>query len=228
MTGYEMKNLKLLCVALGLMVASAVSATPTYVNFDSTETVVTTKAKINGHRVRGALGTYNLVYETNGQAETFTGFCVDPFQWAKRTPYEYQISTLDPSDFINGGADRYNNVQKLFDNAYSGLGDNNVKTAGFHLALWEIFVDDLDLSSGAVQTYRRTNNAVEAYANDLLASLSGWDVTNQFEFMFAKNDNYQDYLVAMPSAVPVPAALPLFASALAGFSVVRRRKAKAL
>ena len=56
-----------------------------------------------------------------------------------------------------------------------------------------------------------------------LSSLSGWNTTGAYSLTFYGNATKQDFLVASPSAVPVPAALPLLASGLLGFGVKRRR-----
>jgi len=235
-----MMKIKLLTALVGTLLATVATAHPVYVKFDGVQDVVRTAVKIDHQVSKQSLGTYNFTTAdtANGDnARSFTGFCVDPYQFTSSRYSEYKVSSLDPSDFINAGQERYNAVQKLFDNAYGSLNGDNAKTAGFHLALWEIFVDNGDTGSNSIQTAEQqrrwwwtipgTDAAVKDYADTFLASLDDWDITNEYDFTFYKSHDKQDYLEAYmtPSAVPVPAALPLMASALGMFGIARRRKA---
>jgi hypothetical protein len=210
-----------------LMVAALVSSTQAFaenVKFTSYQDTVTTRTRVDGVKRWDVLGNYNLTVD----GQNAVGFCVDPFQELSTTYKTYNASTLDASDFVNYGDIRLNYVQRLFDNAYDTLNGDATRTAGFHLALWEIFTDYGNLNAGRVRVVNSansgTNTAVVSIASQFLGSLAGWDVLDKYSFTFYQSDIYQDFLVAKPAAVPVPAALPLFLSAIAGFGVMRRRK----
>ncbi len=235
-------------LALGLSLT--VNATPVQLKFDGLNTTTSTKVKINGSTKSVAIGSYNLV-EKGMPNQSLVGFCVDPYEKANSTFTTYDKSSLDASDFRdkNGvvradGVTRLSNVQKLFDNAYATLGSDTTKTAGFHLALWEIFNDNMNLTSGDVQKVTGlygTNSSVVTWATQFLNDLSGWSTKNLYSltmyaslghydgFGFCKTwvPGYQDFLVAKlnpPTEVPLPAALPMFFSALVGLGLMGGRR----
>lgn len=213
----------LLVAALLSASVLSVTAQASTVNLSylSTNTTVETSVSVNSNAVYTYMGSYNL--SSSDSASTLVGFCVDPFQFASSTSTLYQSSALDAGDFISGdGANRFANAQKLFDNAYASLSGAE-QTAGFHLALWEIFHDDLSTTTGIISATSGSSTAMLAAANTYLSALSGWNTTGAYNLTFYGSDQQQDFLVASPSAVPVPAALPLLASGLLGFGVIRRR-----
>lgn len=245
-----MSRLMVGLLALGL--SFAVNAAPVQLKFDGVNTTTTTKVKINGNIILPAIGSYNLT-EKGTPNQSLVGFCVDPFETVNYNFTTYDKSSLDASDFRNkygvqrsavDGAARLLNVQMLFDNAYATLGSDATKTAGFHLALWEIFNDNKNLTSGDVQkvtgTYG-TNPGVVLAAQGFLSALSGWSVKNLYSLtMYASLDHYegfgwcktwvpgyQDFLVAKlnpPTQVPLPAALPMLFSALVGLGLMGGRR----
>jgi hypothetical protein len=206
-----------------ILASTSAFASPVGLNFASVNTAVSTNVSVNGTNLHTAIGSYNL--QTGGS--NVVGFCVDPFQWASYAVTSYDKSSLDAADFFAGnGATRFANAQKLFDNAYATL-SGATQTAGFHLALWEIFYDDLSTTSGSILGSSTSNAGMLAAANTFLGALSGWNTSNAYDLTFYGSGQHQDFLVANPSAVPVPAALPLLASSLLGFVAMRRRKTKA-
>lgn len=214
---------KLLVALLLLSASASVSAQHVNLKFSSVDDVIATKTYISGSTISGqnvAMGSYNLNIQGQG---VFSGFCVDPYQWASSNFTQYNQSTLHASDFNNNGATRFANVQKLFDNAYGTL-TNAVETAGFHLALWEIFHDNGKVNTGGIKGMQGTNQSMLSVANTFLNQLPGWSTTNAYTIDFFKSAHNQDFVIATPSQVPVPAALPLLLSGLAGLGFMRRRK----
>ena len=213
-------------LAAALLSASAMSVTAqastVNLSYAGANTMVATSVSINGSTGTYWMGSSNL--NISDAANTLVGFCVDPLQPAVSAANAYDKSTLDASDFISGnGATRFANAQKLYDNAYATLSGAE-QTAGFRLALWEIFHDDLSTSTGTIKAVIGSNAGMVAAASTYLSALSGWNSTGAYALTFYGNATKQDFLVASPSAVPVPAALPLMASGLLGFSFLRRRK----
>ena len=205
-----------------LLLSTNAFATSVGLNFVSVNTAVSTNVSVNNSNINTSIGSYNL----NSAGANLVGFCVDPYQWASYAVTTYDKSSLDATDFFSGnGATRFTNAQKLFDNAYATL-SGATQTAGFHLALWEIFHDDLNTTVGVITGTSTSNVGMLTAANDYLSALNGWSKTNAYDLTFYGSGQHQDFLVANPSAVPVPAALPLFASSLLGFGAMYRRKTK--
>lgn len=178
-----------------------------------------------------SLGSFNI----NAGGEQKTAFCVDPFQAESPNYHAYTVGTLTSGNFTNNGATRLARVKNLYNNVYHTLRNDAVKTAAFHYALWEVFHDNLDPTTGIVRfRAQRTHsqslsvfNIAQSYIGQSFTAFTGRD---KYILNFYQNNEHQDYLVALTkpvSSVPVPAALPLFATALAGFGVMRRRKSQA-
>lgn len=221
-----MKNL------LGLILLALVStshAESVQLKFSSLDDTTYTKLKITGSPLSHqtlAYGSYNFREKIGSNpSTTFSGFCVDPFQYASSDYKTYQKNDLAITDFVNNGTIRLANARKLFDNAYDSLAGDDFKTAGFHIALWEIFHDDLSTSTGTIQALigsGGTNTTVLGHANNFLAALNGWVIKNEYNITFYKNAYKQDYVSVQP--VPVPAAAWLFGSALIGFVTISNRR----
>ena len=215
------KSLTVAALLSASLLAVTAQASTVNLSYAGANTMVATNVSINGSTSTYWMGSSNLT--VSGVAGTLVGFCVDPLHPAVSTASAYDKSALDATDFISGnGATRFANAQKLFDNAYSTLSGAE-QTAGFRLALWEIFHDDLNTSTGIIKSVSGSNAGMVAAASTYLSALSGWNVTGAYDLTFYGNATKQDFLVASPSAVPVPAALPLLASSLLGFGVMRRR-----
>ena len=151
---------KSLLSALMLM-STSVFASTVGLNFASVNTAVSTNISVNANNLHTSIGSYNL----NTEGTQLVGFCVDPFQWASYAVTPYDKSSLDASDFFAGnGATRFANAQKLFDNAYATL-SGATQTAGFHLALWEIFHDDLSTTTGIILGNNSSNAGILTAAN---------------------------------------------------------------
>lgn len=216
------KNSLLIAALLSASVLSATAqATTVGLSYAGANTMVATSVSISGSTSTNWMWSSKL--NVSDTASTLIGFCVDPLQPAVSTYNAYDKSALDATDFFSGsGATRFVNAQKLYNNAYATLSSAE-QTAGFRLALWEIFHDDLSTSTGIIKAVSGSSAGMVAAASTYLSSLSGWNTTGAYSLTFYGNATKQDFLVASPSAVSVPAALPLLASGLLGFGVMRRR-----
>ncbi len=167
------------------------------------------------------VGNYRL--EPSGPAQSFLAFCVDPFQWASGSDRSYDKSSL--ASFLSGSTTKLAEVTALFGHAYAGTIGNATKAAGFQLALWEVFNDNQDLSSGVVRTTGLTNKGAADEADRLLDALSGWTSTpgTAYQLTMYSNASHQDFLAATP--VPEPETVALLLGGLALLGVATRRRA---
>lgn len=115
-------------------------------------------------RIQAANGTKSIysdtpvpigLYQIAINNKVVDAFCVDPFQPASSTDSKYIESKLDPSDFpvigTNNLVYRFGLAQKLYDNAYGSLATaTDAVKAGFNIALWEIFYDDKEETTGNI------------------------------------------------------------------------------
>lgn len=161
------------------------------------------------------MGLYNLsvdVHPFTGTAdESFNAFCIDPFQSAPTGWTQY-----DAVAFSTLSADSdYNNVRKLYDNAYAAMFTQTTNAAkaeyatAFHLALWEIWAGNYNLETDPVNVQGTVDSSVESKAKAFLDALPDWSVTGAYnpnQMVAFLNPSKQDFLAIGVAAVPVPEA----------------------
>ncbi len=146
-------------------------------------------------------------------------FADDPFQLVQFTYLGSEAADNNILTELRIGPD-----QQLFNNWGSAVGDTAYIRSGLFGDLWFGFQD---LSTGS-KTYVNGSSAI----GYLLAGEAAAAFGTGYEYIIGFNDNgskdgdFDDLVVGVKavSAVPVPAALPLLASALGMFGVARRRK----
>jgi hypothetical protein len=169
------------------------------------------------NRTVGA-GVFNLQYNSDGSWNSFMTFCLQLSEWLT-LPKEYQ-SVSGAAYFPNAG-DR-SSLGVLYGSfltpAY-GL-KNSTSAAALQTIVWEIVEDgseNFDLSSGS---FRLNSQDVVEQANLFWAMMiSGEFQTSKFSVFAAEGT--QDLIV---SEVPLPGALLLFGTAIAGFGAAKRRR----
>jgi hypothetical protein len=126
-------------------------------------------------------------------------------------------------------------VGSLFSHAYAGTIGNATKAAGFQLALWEVFNDNRNLSTGAVYKTAYTNAATVAEAANLLASLAAASWTKaaiNYDLTMFSNAQAQSYLAATPSLggtsmpIPEPETTVLMLAGIAALGLATQRRHK--
>lgn len=168
-------------------------------------------------RLRVLAARFNM--ETT-DGDSFYAFCVDLAHHIA-DGVTYTVETMANSGFTQTTV---TDIDRLFTSAYSTLGGNNTRNAGFQLALWEIIDETAgnayDLSSGL---FAVTSNAA-AQGQNFLDNLG--TATGGYELSFLDTPTNQSLVSADfedVSAVPVPAGLPLLLTGLGGMAYLRRK-----
>lgn len=225
--------------ALTLLASLSVISTQAAADGSSFATYVSEQNTINGQTVNMVLpiqsGSQNYfagsasikVGTTSSNGTSFLAYCIDPFQWASSTPTTYTQSSLSSL-----GSSHATDVSKLYSQAYASTVGNNVNSAAFQIALWELAKDDGNLTTGAVRTTSSTNATIVAAANSMISNAkTGVAGSTNYSFNLYASDTKQDYLVASVSSVsPVPEpntyALMIAGLGLISFTAGRRRASK--
>jgi hypothetical protein len=146
-------------------------------------------------------------------------FADDPFQWVQITYLGSEAAHNNIMTEIKIGPDK-----QLFSNWGSTVGDTAYIRSGLFGDLWFGFKD---LSTGS-STYMNGSSSIGYLLSGEAAAAFG----SGYEYVLGFNDSskvdgdFDDLVVGVKavSAVPVPAALPLLASALGMFGIARRRQ----
>lgn len=167
----------------------------------------------------------------------FRFFCVDLAQHANTGPNTY-------SSAVYAGAN-LDNIRKLYDVAYPnqaqgdfwnagaqttfGTFSNDVLSAAFQVALWEISFDtNLSLSGNSTFQWTGSASAVLTAANLMLGQVASYQGTGYQDWTVYRfsSGQYQDYVAATRGgSVPEPGPLALFGLGLVGLGLRRPRRA---
>jgi len=246
-----MRPLRLLCSALALatslaLPASAVTLTVTQsgatifgTNGNSSATVVETALRplglgvlAGGFAVKG-----NLDGDVLNTDEFFTAWCLDIATYL-RLPSIYTTTT---TPFSSGALTlaKISNIERLFETGYNSLVvTNNIQSAGFQLALWEVLYENSGTFDLAIGNFSVSSSAAIAAGQALLNGMAGainWDYDLTF---LQSNDprggptgHYSQHLVTantgleLVAAVPLPAGGVQLLAGLGALAALRRRRA---
>lgn len=216
------KNAAVLALLVGTSMAA--QAAPVSVKYTGTAAGTSTNVQIPLGTQNFFLGNYN---EQELGVGSFLAYCIDPFQYVSSSYQTYDKTILGLSNFSSNASTRLNNVTSLFSHAYAGSVSNANKAAGFQLALWEVFNDDMDLSTGIVKKTGSTNAAVLSEAQSLINNLvsNTWGSPSiAYQLSTYTSQNFQDFITVTPVPEPESTALILAGLGLLGFGVRRNKQ----
>lgn len=211
-----MNRLKSAAAVIALLAAAGSQADMVQLKYAGNGPVLPTWVSINDVARNIWVGSYNI--QEQG-APSFAAYCVDPFQSSNGDFQGYERSPLVATHLPVVSADRFNNVNKLYGNAYTGSLANGTMAAGFNLALWEIWHDDGNLATGSIKAAVNSDAGMIAQANVLLGSLASWSAGTP-SLVYYANSSYQDYV----AVVPEPGSYALLLAGLGMLGAIARRR----
>ncbi|MDV7144975.1 VPLPA-CTERM sorting domain-containing protein [Tropicimonas sp. TH_r6] len=195
--------------------------------------VGSSSVRIIGNNVKGgalnvAAGGFAVKTTDGGSTNSFIAWCLDTFQYLDLgVKYEVTDTPFAGAHDPKINAAQQTLITKLFDTAFDTLVSklrDNVASAAFQLALWEIVNetgDTLDVMSGAFHATVVGGNVLTD-ANSLLDGLAASaDRKYNLVFLEAKGKG-QDLLTVVP--IPVPASSLLLLGALGGLGTLASRR----
>jgi hypothetical protein len=115
-------------------------------------------------------------------------------------------------------------VAKLYSQSYAGTAGDNLNSAAFQLALWELANDNGSLADGNVHTTGSTDSSVVAAANSMLFNVANNVAgATQYSFTVYTHPTQQDFLVTV-TAVPEPETYAMLLAGLGLMGAVARRR----
>jgi len=166
-------------------------------------------------------GSLNItVGSTLQNGDSFLAYCIDPFEFSSTSALSYTLSPLSSL-----GSPQAADVAKLYSQSYASTSGNNVNSAAFQLALWELGKDDGILSSGVVKITSSTDTNVATAASGMIFNAKNNATgSTQYALNLYTNQGKQDFLVASLAPVPEPETYAMLLSGLALMGWVSRRR----
>ena len=182
----------------------------------------------------GIVGARAGAFQLREGMRDFIAWCVDAAVTLSLPAGGRQYTSSD-APFTNGqtlSTDVVNNIQRLFDTAYQNLDlTNNVQTAGFQLALWEIIYEKpanlFDVTKGIFQETSNNLN-VQSAATGFLSGLDG-PATSRFDLTFwqAETNSHGKRLsqnLVEATVIPLPAGVWMLLAALGALIAAGRAR----
>lgn len=158
------------------------------------------------------------------QTYTETVYCVDPAQWATSSWNTYSKSTTPTVSLA---------VQSLYNNHYASTLGNATNAATFQTALWELYNDNGNVTTGNVKfstglstTVASISNNAQTWINAAKTDASDGSVATGYTYTLYTNANKQDFLVAHTAPVPEPETYAMLLAGLGLMGGIARRRTK--
>ncbi len=153
---------------------------------------------------------------------SFLAFCIDPYQYSSGNAATYNVYSGFAGTQFAG--QRATDMATLYSQFYAGTSGNNLNSAAFQLALWELANDDGVLTSGLVRKTGSTDSDVVTLANSMMTTAkTGVAGPTQYSFTIYAHPTQQDFLVSV-TAVPEPETYAMLLSGLGLIGVIARRR----
>ncbi len=190
------------------------------------------------HTAHVDAGAYSMTDVTPGNnvLGDFVAFCLDLAAWIGHGQgYEFKVTDTPFSNSVdliaNGALQR---IQSIFDANYSEsvATDSRKTSAAFQVALWNaVYDDDWTVTGADGDGFNAAGkwggvNGVINQANDYLLAAQNYTGPQKWRLSFLESTaapRYQNLVTVAP--VPLPAAGLMLMGALAGFGLLRRRRA---
>ena len=192
------------------------------VNSGGAELGRTFDVTFNGDTFRAGGGVFGLQYGSD--ADGWTDFYTFCFELDENLNLPFAYDWMSGADYF-ADPDLRNAIGIIFGNfmneTYSFM--NSTYAAATQTVIWELMIDGyngFDLSDGA---FLLLTQDVLDVANSLWALIAGGSL-NAASFDMLIADGNQD-LIVPPAEVPVPGALPLLLTGIAGMRLAKRKKA---